>query len=176
MSTPPPNFSSVPAMDKQIYNLTAENTRFLSVLSLATGIDCAAHIAVSDITDFARLQSFVIRHRITIKGFSLILAGRLLALSFAYRVDIFPNEGSVAAHDATIELDEALLSSTRSRSTAVLFTLWALSKRVQASSMRWSRSVMGYYSVAQSALPRSSIYLRVKPRHRFVYWPVSEVR
>ncbi|HWS69508.1 MAG TPA: FAD-binding oxidoreductase [Steroidobacteraceae bacterium] len=34
------NLSSVPAMDKQIYNLTAENTRALSALSLATGIDC----------------------------------------------------------------------------------------------------------------------------------------
>jgi len=34
------NFSSAPAMDKQIYNLTAGNIRFLSQLSAATGIDC----------------------------------------------------------------------------------------------------------------------------------------
>ncbi len=34
------NFSSDPAMDRQIYDLTAENIRFLSTLSTATGIDC----------------------------------------------------------------------------------------------------------------------------------------
>ena len=34
------NFSSDPAMDRQIYDLTAENIRFLSKLSAATGIDC----------------------------------------------------------------------------------------------------------------------------------------
>ncbi|HUE11891.1 MAG TPA: FAD-binding oxidoreductase, partial [Steroidobacteraceae bacterium] len=34
------NFSSDPSMDKQIYDLTAENIRFLSKLSAATGIDC----------------------------------------------------------------------------------------------------------------------------------------
>jgi gamma-glutamylputrescine oxidase len=34
------NFSSDPSMDKRIYDLTAENIRFLSKLSAATGIDC----------------------------------------------------------------------------------------------------------------------------------------
>jgi len=34
------NFSSDPSMDKQIYDLTAENIRFLSKLSAAAGIDC----------------------------------------------------------------------------------------------------------------------------------------
>jgi gamma-glutamylputrescine oxidase len=34
------NFSSVPAVDKKIYDLTAENIRTLSKLSAATGIDC----------------------------------------------------------------------------------------------------------------------------------------
>jgi gamma-glutamylputrescine oxidase len=34
------NFSSDPSMDKQIYDLTVENVRFLSKLSAATGIDC----------------------------------------------------------------------------------------------------------------------------------------
>jgi gamma-glutamylputrescine oxidase len=34
------NFSSDPSMDKRIYDLTAENIRFLSTLSAATGIDC----------------------------------------------------------------------------------------------------------------------------------------
>ena len=34
------NFSSAPAIDKKIYDLTAENIRTLSKLSAATGIDC----------------------------------------------------------------------------------------------------------------------------------------
>src|SRR5450631_4424300 len=34
------NFSTDPSMDKRIYDLTAENIRFLSKLSAATGIDC----------------------------------------------------------------------------------------------------------------------------------------
>ncbi|MGB6306795.1 MAG: FAD-dependent oxidoreductase [Steroidobacteraceae bacterium] len=34
------NFSAVPAVDKQIYELTVENIRRLSALSAATGIDC----------------------------------------------------------------------------------------------------------------------------------------
>jgi gamma-glutamylputrescine oxidase len=34
------NSSSDPSMDKRIYDLTAENVRFLSKLSAATGIDC----------------------------------------------------------------------------------------------------------------------------------------
>jgi gamma-glutamylputrescine oxidase len=34
------NFSSVPAIDKKIYDLTAENIRTLSRLSASTGIDC----------------------------------------------------------------------------------------------------------------------------------------
>ncbi len=34
------NFSADPAMDRQIYDLTVENIRFLSTLSAATGIDC----------------------------------------------------------------------------------------------------------------------------------------
>jgi gamma-glutamylputrescine oxidase len=34
------NFSSDPATDRKIYDLTAENVRFLSALSASTGIDC----------------------------------------------------------------------------------------------------------------------------------------
>lgn len=34
------NFSSAPALDKKIYDLTAENIRTLSKLSASTGIDC----------------------------------------------------------------------------------------------------------------------------------------
>jgi predicted signal transduction protein with EAL and GGDEF domain len=59
--------------------------------------------------DVVRIRSFMKRHRIAIKDLSLILAGTLLALYYAYEVDIFANEGSVAVHEHTIELDEALL-------------------------------------------------------------------
>jgi diguanylate cyclase (GGDEF)-like protein len=59
--------------------------------------------------DFAHLRSFLIRHRITIRGLSLILVLGLVGLYYAYKVDIFANEAGVPAHEATIELDEILL-------------------------------------------------------------------
>jgi diguanylate cyclase (GGDEF)-like protein len=51
----------------------------------------------------------MIRHRLAIRDLSLILVFTLVAIYFAYEVDIFPNEGSLSVHEATIELDEALL-------------------------------------------------------------------
>ncbi|HEY4338566.1 MAG TPA: EAL domain-containing protein [Steroidobacteraceae bacterium] len=59
--------------------------------------------------DYSRIRSFVIRHRITIRGLSLIMVAGLLGLYFAYKVDIFPNEGGVAAHENAVEIDEMLL-------------------------------------------------------------------
>jgi diguanylate cyclase (GGDEF)-like protein len=56
----------------------------------------------------SKLRHFLTRHRVTIRDLSIILVGTLLALWYAYEVDIFPNEGNVT-HEATIELDEALL-------------------------------------------------------------------
>jgi diguanylate cyclase (GGDEF)-like protein len=59
--------------------------------------------------NYVQIRSFTIRHRIAIRDLSLILAGTLLALYYAYEVDIFANEGPIAVHEAVIELDEALL-------------------------------------------------------------------
>src|SRR5476651_967568 len=57
----------------------------------------------------ARIRSFMSRHRLAVRDLSLILAGTLVALYYAYEVDIFASEGSVGLHEARIELDEALL-------------------------------------------------------------------
>lgn len=59
--------------------------------------------------NYDRTRGFVIRHRIAIRELSLICVGMMIALYYAYEVDIFANEGSVSVHEATIELDEALL-------------------------------------------------------------------
>lgn len=59
--------------------------------------------------DFAHLRRLAIRHRIAIRDFSLIGMGTLVALYYAYSVDIFITEGSSGLHEAQIELDEALL-------------------------------------------------------------------
>jgi diguanylate cyclase (GGDEF)-like protein len=59
--------------------------------------------------NFARVRSFVIRHRFTIRDLSLILAATLVALYVAYAVDIFENEKGIGIRQAEIELDEALL-------------------------------------------------------------------
>ncbi len=58
---------------------------------------------------FAQTRRFIIRHRFTIRDLSIILAGTLVALYWAYAVDIFENEGQIGLHQAEIELDEALL-------------------------------------------------------------------
>ena len=59
--------------------------------------------------NYDRIRSLIIRHRIAIRDLSLIFVGVLLALYYAYEVDIFANEGPIAVHEAVIELDEALL-------------------------------------------------------------------
>jgi NADPH-dependent 7-cyano-7-deazaguanine reductase QueF-like protein len=59
--------------------------------------------------DLTPIRRFMKRHRIAIKELSLILAGSVLALYYAYEVDMFANEGPVAVHERAIELDEALL-------------------------------------------------------------------
>jgi diguanylate cyclase (GGDEF)-like protein len=59
--------------------------------------------------DLSRIRSFFIRHRITIRGLSLILLAGLAGLYCAYKFDIFPNADGVAVHANTIELDEGLL-------------------------------------------------------------------
>ncbi len=53
------NFSDDPAMDRQIYDLTAGNIRFLSKLSAATGIDCEldAHGALQVLESDADLRA-----------------------------------------------------------------------------------------------------------------------
>jgi predicted signal transduction protein with EAL and GGDEF domain len=56
--------------------------------------------------DFRR---FIMRHRVVIRGLCVIFAIAMGSLYVAYKIDIFPNEGPVAVHEATIELDEALL-------------------------------------------------------------------
>src|SRR5882724_99293 len=59
--------------------------------------------------NYDRIRGFVIRHRIAIRELSLICVGMMIALYYAYEVDVFANEGSISVHEATIELDEALL-------------------------------------------------------------------
>ncbi len=59
--------------------------------------------------EYGPLRSFMRRHRFAIRDLSLILVFALIALYFAYEVDVFSNEGGVSVHEATIELDEALL-------------------------------------------------------------------
>src|SRR5262245_5941728 len=55
-----------------------------------------------------RLRAFLMRHRITLIGLSVIFAVALLSLYAAYRIAVFPNEDGIAVYENTIELDEAL--------------------------------------------------------------------
>jgi diguanylate cyclase (GGDEF)-like protein len=65
-----------------------------------------------NVMTFSNARSFMIRHRFAIRDLSVILAFTLVALYFAFAIDMFPNEGTVSVHEATIELDEALLIGT----------------------------------------------------------------
>src|SRR5580698_2609933 len=59
--------------------------------------------------NLADIRRFIMRHRAVISGLCVVFAIAMGSLYVAYKVDIFPNEGPVAVHEATIELDEALL-------------------------------------------------------------------
>ncbi len=59
--------------------------------------------------DLQRMRSFVSRHRQAVKDLSFIAIGTVLALYWAYSIDIFVTEGAVDARESRIELDELIL-------------------------------------------------------------------
>jgi diguanylate cyclase (GGDEF)-like protein len=59
--------------------------------------------------DITRVRSFMSRHRRSIKDLSLILIIMLVAVFYAWQVDIFANEGKVTVKEQTLEVDELLL-------------------------------------------------------------------
>jgi diguanylate cyclase (GGDEF)-like protein len=62
-----------------------------------------------DFMRHSRFLSFIMRHRIAVRDLSLIVLTALVALYWAYAVDVFSNEAGFSEKRATIELDEALL-------------------------------------------------------------------
>jgi predicted signal transduction protein with EAL and GGDEF domain len=59
--------------------------------------------------DLARLRSFMIRHRTSLKDVSILIAVFMAGLYWTFEYDIFKNSDGVSVHEHTIELDEALL-------------------------------------------------------------------
>ena len=59
--------------------------------------------------DFARLRSFVMRHRTSLKDLSILIVAFLVGMYWVFEYDIFKNSDGVSVHERTIELDEALL-------------------------------------------------------------------
>jgi diguanylate cyclase (GGDEF)-like protein len=59
--------------------------------------------------DITRMRSFVIRHRTSLKDFTILLAVILVGLYLTFEYDLFKNSDGVSVHQRTIELDEALL-------------------------------------------------------------------
>src|SRR5580692_9207381 len=57
----------------------------------------------------ARIRSFVVRYRRSVKDISILIAVFLVGLYLMFEYDIFKNSDGVAVHERTIELDEALL-------------------------------------------------------------------
>ena len=57
----------------------------------------------------ARVRSFMIRHRASLKDVSILIAVFLAGLYWTFEYDIFKNSDGVSVHEHTIELDEALL-------------------------------------------------------------------
>jgi diguanylate cyclase (GGDEF)-like protein len=51
----------------------------------------------------------MIRHRTSLKDFSILIAIILVGLYFTFEIDIFENSNGASVHQRTIELDEALL-------------------------------------------------------------------
>ena len=59
--------------------------------------------------NFARMRSFVIRHRTSFKDASIFITVLAVGICWTFEYDIFKNSDGVAVHQRTIELDEALL-------------------------------------------------------------------
>ncbi len=57
---------------------------------------------------FAKLRSFMTRHRFAIQDLSVVFAILLVATYLAFEFDIYANQDSVTVREQTIELDEAL--------------------------------------------------------------------
>ena len=70
-----------------------------------------------------RFRSLFIRYRIAVQGLCIAFAVAIGSLYFAYKVDIFPNEGPIAVHEASIELDEALLVAALTLIAVFIFGL-----------------------------------------------------
>jgi predicted signal transduction protein with EAL and GGDEF domain len=59
--------------------------------------------------DIARVRSFMIRYRTSLKDISILIAVFLVGLYWTFEYDIFKNSDGVSVHERTLELDEALL-------------------------------------------------------------------
>src|ERR1700733_2415910 len=59
--------------------------------------------------NIARVRSFMIRHRTSLKDVSILIAVFLVGFYWTFEYDIFKNSDGVSVHERTIELDEALL-------------------------------------------------------------------
>jgi hypothetical protein len=57
----------------------------------------------------ARIRSFAMRHRRSIRDLTALFALALVGLFIAFEVDIFANEDKLTVHEETLELDEVLL-------------------------------------------------------------------
>lgn len=68
-----------------------------------------------------QFRSLLFRYRVAAKGLCIIFAVALVSLYLGYEVDIFPNEGSSAVREHTIELDEALLAAAVTTLAALIF-------------------------------------------------------
>jgi hypothetical protein len=59
--------------------------------------------------DSARVRSFMISHRTSLKDLSILTAVILVGVYLTFEYDIFKNSDGVSVHEKMIELDEALL-------------------------------------------------------------------
>jgi diguanylate cyclase (GGDEF)-like protein len=59
--------------------------------------------------DFARVRSFMTRHRTSIKDISMLIAVFLVGLYLTFEYDIFKNSKGISVQEETFELDEVLL-------------------------------------------------------------------
>ena len=98
------SFSSDPSMDKRIYDLTAENIRFLSKLSAATGIDCELDVqgalqVFDSQADLQAAQDYVARARSLGLPVELWDSRRVAA---AVGTEVYLGDSSIPAADTFI--------------------------------------------------------------------------
>src|ERR1700733_10566305 len=86
--------------------------------------------------DLQSIRDFMSQHRSSVKDLSLIAVIMLVAAYYAWRVDIFKNQGELPPIQQTIEVDELLLLGGLLMATLLIFAVRRYAEQRRETSRR----------------------------------------